>query len=275
MCWRSKRVNETLQAIILGIIEGLTEFLPVSSTGHMVLAMPWLGIDGAQPPWPVFLYFIQIGAILAVVLYFWRRLWRQILTRPSAGAGSHIVTKVVVAMVPSAIVGLTLDEIMETYLEKPLPVAIALIVGAGVMILIERKCVRRNEMGIGDVSLRQAFCVGLAQCFSVVPGTSRAMATIMGGIAVGLRPAVAAEFSFYLAIPTLIGAGLVRILKHRHEITADSAAMLAVGFAVSFLVALAVVSAFMRYIQTRPLQPFAIYRILLGAVVLCWWWSQH
>jgi undecaprenyl-diphosphatase len=268
-------VSDLVRAIVLGIIEGLTEFLPVSSTGHLILAMPWLGIDEKLPPWPVFLYFIQIGAILAVVVYFWRRLWRQVLSRPTAGWGSHIITKLLVAMLPTAVVGLKLNEIMEKYLEKPLPVALALIVGAGVMVWIERRYRRSSPMKIEEVNLKQAFAVGVAQCVSIIPGTSRAMATIMGGMLFGLSPAVAAEFSFYLAIPTLCGAGMVRIIKHRAELTSQSAAVLGLGFWVSFVVALLVVAAFMRYVQTRRLWPFAVYRVALGLLVLGWWfWAR-
>jgi undecaprenyl-diphosphatase len=268
-------VSDAIRAIILGIVEGLTEFLPISSTGHLILTMPCLGIDETQPPWPVFLYFIQIGAILAVVVYFWRRLWRQVFTRPTAGLGSHIIAKLLVAMIPAAIAGPLLDPIMERYLEKPIPVAAALIVGAAVMVLIERRCSRPSPMKIEEVSLKQALMVGLSQCFAVIPGTSRAMATIMGGILFGLSPAVAAEFSFYLAIPTLCGAGLLRIVKHRAEITGESTAILGLGFSVSFVVALLVVAAFMRYIQTRKLWPFAIYRVGLGLAVLVWWLAMR
>lgn len=265
-------MSDLISAVVLGIIEGLTEFLPVSSTGHLVLAMPCLGIDEGRPPWPTFLYFIQIGAILAVVVYFWRRLWRQVLTWPApGGAGSHIVPKLLMAMIPGAIAGFTLDPIMEKYLEKPLPVAVALVVGAGLMVCIERRYSRPSPMRIEEVSVRQAVLVGLAQCLAVIPGTSRAMATIMGGIVVGLPPAVATEFSFYLAIPTLCGAGLLRLVKHRKDITADSAGILTVGFVVSFIVAWLVVAAFMRYVQTRKLWPFAVYRVGLGLIVLGWW----
>lgn len=266
-------MTDTIAAVILGVIEGLTEFLPISSTGHMVIAMPWLGIDTEAPPWPAFLYFIQIGAIVAVMWYFRRPIWRQLKARPTSGLQSHLLVKLIVAMVPGAIAGLTLDDFMEAHLEKPLPVALALVVGAGVMLLIERLAGRRPPVAIDDVSLRQAFYVGLAQCIAVIPGASRAMVTIMGGIACGLPAAIAAEFSFYLAIPTLCGAGMLRIFKHRAEITSESAGLLGIGFLVSFVVAWAVVSVFMRYIQTRPLWPFAIYRVLLGAAVLAWIWN--
>lgn len=263
-------MGDSLRAAILGIIEGLTEFLPVSSTGHMILAMPWLGIDGQTAPWPTFLYFIQTGAILAVVIYFFRTLFRQILTKPARGFREHLLVKLLVAMVPAAVIGLPLDDIMEKYLERPVPVALALIIGGGLMVLIERKCRRTSGPKVEEVSLRQAFLVGLAQCVAIIPGTSRSMATIMGGLAVGLPGSVAAEFSFYLAIPTLLGAGIVRIVKHRDALTGEHAQIMMIGFGVSFVVAWAVVAAFMRYIQTKPLWPFAVYRVAIGIVVLIW-----
>lgn len=267
-------MGDTFRAAILGIIEGLTEFLPVSSTGHMILAMPLLGVDGVSAPWPSFLYFIQTGAILAVVIYFFRPLLRQTLTKPVRGLHEHLFTKLFVAMIPAAVIGLPLDDIMEKYLEKPMPVAVALIVGGGLMVLIERRFRKTTGPRIEDVTLRQAFLVGLAQCVAIIPGTSRSMATIMGGLMVGLPGAVAAEFSFYLAIPTLLGAGVVRIVKHWGSLTGEHTQILLVGFAVSFVVAWAVVAVFMRYIQTRPLWPFAIYRGILGVAVLSWWLTR-
>jgi len=267
-------VDDSLAAVILGIIEGLTEFLPISSTGHMIVAMPALGVNADAPHWKAFLYFVQIGAILAVIVYFWRSLWRHLLARPTAGWSSHLATKIVVGTVPAGIIGLTLDEFMEQYLEKPVPVAIALIVGAAAMWLIERARPGGRVERVEDISLSQAAWIGLAQCVSVVPGTSRAMATIMGGMLVGLKARAAAEFSFYLAIPTLCGAGLLRLWKHRAEIDAGSAGLLGLGFTVSFVVALLVVAAFMRYLRTRPLWPFALYRVVLGATVLVWWLSR-
>lgn len=261
-------MGELWAAVVLGIIEGLTEFLPVSSTGHMILAMPHLRIDDRAPPWPAFLYFIQIGAILAVVIYFWRSIWRHLLAPPSAGWSTHLATKLAVGLVPGAVAGLALDDVMERWLERPTPVAIALIVGGAAMWAIERWRPGERTASIEEISLAQAAWIGLAQCVAVIPGTSRAMATIMGGILAGLRPRVAAEFSFYLAIPTLCGAGLLRVWKHRAELDAASAGLLGLGFSVSFVVALLVVAAFMHYLRTRPLWPFAVYRVLLGAAVL-------
>jgi len=266
-------VGEGLQAVILGIIEGLTEFLPVSSTGHMIIAMPLLGVDGELPQWKVFLYFIQIGAILAVILYFWRRLWSQILTPPPGGWRAHIATKIVVAAIPAAVIGFPLDKILEQ-IEKPWVVATTLIIGAGVMVWIERRSNTGRTTSISDISLKQAFLIGVSQCVAAIPGTSRAMATIMGGLVVGLTAPVAAEFSFYLAIPTLFGAGLLRLVKHRESINAESAAVLGLGFAVAFVVALLVIAVFMKYIQNRKLWPFAVYRVILGVAVLGWWFTR-
>lgn len=264
-------MGDLWQAVILGVIEGLTEFLPVSSTGHMIIAMPWLGADSTAPPWPAFLYFIQIGAIAAVVLYFWRRLWRQVLHRPVGGWHNHLIVKLFVGVLPAVVVGIPLDDLAEKYLEKPLPVAVALVLGAILMVLIERRTQRKPGPSIEQVSLRHAALIGLAQCVSIVPGTSRAMATIFGGMLVGLPRATAVEFSFYLAIPTLCGAGMYRLAKVASSLSRSDATLMAVGFVVSFVVAWAVIAGFMRYVQTRAMYPFAVYRVLLGLIVLGWW----
>ncbi len=261
-------MSDVVRAVILGIIEGLTEFLPVSSTGHLVLAMPWLGIDPEVAPWKAFLYFIQIGAILAVLIYFFRALLRQTFRPASDGWQCHVLTKVAVGVIPGGVVGLLLDDVMEQYLEWELPVAIALIVGGGAMWWIEKRFRKTEGPGIEQVTLRQSFLIGLAQCVAIIPGTSRSMATIMGGLMVGLPAATAAEFSFYLAIPTLFGAGLLRVFKHRESMTGDNVTIMAVGFVVSFVVAWIAVAGFMSYIRRKSLIPFAVYRVLLGALVL-------
>lgn len=264
-------MSDLIQALILGVIEGLSEFLPISSTGHLIIAMPLLGVDGEQPAWKAFLYFIQIGAILAVILHFRRHLLLAAFNVPRGGITSHLITKLVVAMLPAVVIGLPLNDYVETILEKPVPVGAALILGALAMVLIERKYRRATGPGIDEVSLRQAFLIGLAQVVSIIPGTSRAMATIMGGMIVGLPAPTAAQFSFYLAIPTLLGAGVLKLIKHRHAIGSEQAAVLLVGFVTSFLVAWVVVAGFMKYLQTRTLTPFAAYRVILGLVVIGWW----
>ncbi len=267
-------MSDVIRAVVLGVVEGLTEFLPVSSTGHMILAMPLLGVAPEQPPWPAFLYFIQIGAIVAVISYFGRRLVSRVFRRPTGGLGSHLVTKLVVATAPAAVIGILLNDWVEAHLERPVPVAAALVAGAGVMEWIERRGRAVAGATLDSITLRQALLIGLAQCFSIIPGTSRAMATIMGGILVGLPAAVAAEFSFYLAIPTLLGAGTLKVVKHAADLNGPQASLLAIGFAAALVTALAVVSAFMRFVQTRRLRPFAIYRVILGIVVLTWWWCR-
>ncbi|HPF38847.1 MAG TPA: undecaprenyl-diphosphate phosphatase [Phycisphaerae bacterium] len=261
-------MSDAIRAVILGVIEGLTEFLPVSSTGHMLLAMPVLDIASESPPWPAFLFFIQIGAILAVVLYFWRELWRQTFSAPIGGWSNHLLAKLVVATIPAAAIGLPFDDIVEKYLYGPVTVAITLILGAVVMVLIELRYRRMEGPSLKDVTLRQAFLIGVAQCFAIIPGTSRSMATILGGLMVGLPASTAAEFSFLIAIPTICGAGFVKLVKHADELTNGSMAVLGLGFSVSFVVALVVVAAFMSYVRKRSLIPFAVYRIVLGIVVL-------
>jgi len=266
-------MSDILRALVLGVIEGLTEFLPISSTGHMILAMPVLGVAPERPPWPAFLYFIQIGAILAVLLYFGRRLLRRVFRRPTGGIGNHLVTKLVVATLPAAAVGLPLNDWVEAHLETPVVVAAALVLGAGVMEWIERRAHPAAEVSLDSITLRQALLIGLAQCVSIIPGTSRAMATIMGGILVGLPAAVATEFSFYLAIPTLLGAGMLKVFKHARDLHGPETALLAIGFVTAFVTALVVVGAFLRFVQARRLRPFAVYRVILGVAVLAWWWA--
>ncbi|GMV96289.1 MAG: undecaprenyl-diphosphatase 1 [Phycisphaerae bacterium] len=290
-------MTDTLRAIILGIVEGLTEFLPISSTGHMILTEPLLGIREQDPFWSgAFDIFIQIGAIGAVVVYFWRRLYRLslggnrrtlveagasgpadppaqvVLDDASAAAGvpwhEHILVKLFVAFLPAAVIGKLAGDFVEARLKTPTVVAAALIVGGLAILIIERARRRIIHPDAGAVPLRVAFCIGLAQCLALVPGTSRSAATILGALLLGLSPAAAAEFSFFLAIPTLLAAGGYALFKHRHELQADQVALLGLGFSVAFVVALAVVAAFMRYIQTRRFTPFAVYRIVLGAVVL-------
>ncbi len=264
-------MSDIVRAVILGIIEGLSEFLPISSTGHMILAMPALKIDPEVAPWKTFLYFIQIGAVFAIVVYFWKRLWIQMLRLKVGGLRNHLLTKLIVASIPAAAIGLPFNSWIEDHLETPVFVAAALILGAAAMELIERRYWRAGEGDASGVSLRQAFFIGLAQCFSIIPGTSRSMSTIMGGLIVGLRPAVAAEFSFYLAIPTLLGAGLLKLVKHHKEMHAQEALLLGVGFMTAFVSAMLVVHPFMQFVKRRRLRPFAIYRVVLGVIVLAWW----
>ena len=263
------------RSIILGIVEGLTEFLPVSSTGHMILVEPLLGIrDGRMESsriqfWKeLFDIFIQTGAILAVVLYFWRPLWRLTFHSTARVWHEHILVKLFVAFLPAAIIGKLFGDWITENLKTPLVVAGALLVGGVLIILIERVVRTPKYHTVAAVPLQIALVIGVAQCLALIPGTSRSAATIMGALAVGLTPAAAAEFSFFLSIPTMFAAGGYSLLKHRHELASDQFALLGLGFAVSFVVALIVVAALMRYIQTHKFTPFAVYRIILAVIVL-------
>lgn len=267
---------ELLQAIVMGVIEGLTEFLPVSSTGHMIIAQPLLGIDPELPKWRVFLVVSQLGAISAVIVYFWRKLWQATFHPRQPGFSAHIVPKLLIALAPAVLLQVVfqVNDLLEAHLEKPVPVAIALIVGAFVIWWIDSAFRTKRRMDVEDVSMLQAFLIGCAQCVAMWPGTSRSAATIMGGMTVGLSPSVAAEFSFFLAIPTMFGASAVRLWKYREDLNSDSMAIVLVGAAVSFLVALLVIAAFMKFIKRRRFTVFAVYRVLLGVAVLVWWrWS--
>ncbi len=266
---------ELISAIILGIVEGLTEFLPVSSTGHLILVEALLGIDPAEPKWKVFLFVSQIGAILAVVVYFWRDLWRRIVRPRNRRWFDHILTKLAAAMVPTLFLGWLLGDLMEQYLETPtyapVVVAGALIVGAAVMEWIDRRFRRPGPMSLDDVTIGQATAIGALQCLSMWPGTSRAAASIMSGMVLGLTPAVATEFSFYLAIPTMLAAGTKRLWDNRALLSGEGVAVVVVGTATAFLVALLVVATFMAYVRRYRFTPFAIYRVVLGVAVLIYY----
>lgn len=294
-------MTDPLRAIILGIVEGLTEFLPVSSTGHMILVEPLLGIRQGDPFWSeAFDIFIQIGAILAVLIYFWRRLLRLALntkptinstgtiqqrkspvgvleyaSQPTAPADpwyEHILVKLMVAFLPAAVVGKLAGDFIEQHLKTPPVVAGALIVGGLGIILIERFARTPKYHDAGKIPLRIALAIGVAQCLAMIPGTSRSAATIMGALVLGLSVPAAAEFSFFLAIPTMFAAGFYSLFKHRHDIHSEQIALLGLGFSVAFVVALVVVAAFMRFIQTHRFTSFAIYRIVLGFLVIITLW---
>lgn len=266
---------DTLYAIILGVIEGLTEFLPISSTGHMVIAMPALGIDATQAPWNVLLWVSQFGAILAVIVYFWRDLWRRTFHPPVGGLRRHLLTKLFVAMVPTVILALLFKDYLDPLESMPVAVAIALILGAGAIEWIDRTCRIEKPQQLEDVTLVQAFWIGVIQCISMIPGVSRSGATIMGGMTLGLTPRVATEFSFYLAIPTMLGAAAKTLLKHRDDLSVDNAWIVLIGTAVSFVVALVVVAWFLNFVKHHRFRVFAIYRVVLGLVVLGLWAWHH
>jgi undecaprenyl-diphosphatase len=264
-------VTDWLRATILGIVEGLTEFLPVSSTGHMILTKPLIGVNESEPKWAVFLFVCQLGAILAVAIYFRREIYMHVVhhVRPRGNLLDLLATKLTVAMIPAIIAGLLLNDFMEAHLENsPAAVAGALIVGGVIMEIIDRRFRRTGEMNIEDVSLRQALWIGIAQCLSLWPGTSRSMATILGGMVVGLPVRTSAEFSFLLAIPIMLLASAYRCFKYRHDLTIETLDIIGIGSLVAFVVALVVVAGFMQFIRRYRLTVFSVYRVILGILVL-------
>ncbi len=258
--------------VLLGIVEGLTEFLPVSSTGHLILATRLLGYDATR--WEVFNIVIQLGAILAVVVLYWRTFLAVLhgLVRRSA-ASFRFVRNLLVAFVPAAVIGLALHKKIEALLGNAVVVAVALIVGGVAILVIERLAKRQDVVGVADIPLPTTIGIGLIQCLAMIPGVSRSGATIMGALSLGVERRTAAEFSFFLAIPTMLGATALELAKHRHDLAAPGAVGLGtigIGFLVSFVVALIVIRSFVAVVTRHGFAPFAWYRIVAGTVALIW-----
>lgn len=262
-------MSDTLSAVILGIVEGITEYLPVSSTGHLILASELLGYDAGR--WALFNIAIQPGAILAIVVLYWRTFMDVLagLFRASPSAIAF-VRNLLVAFFPAVILGLAFGDQIELLLENAVVVAWSLIIG-GVAILIVEKLAKPKECGgVANVSLRQSVIVGLVQCLAMIPGVSRSGATILGAMAMGVDRKTAAEFSFFLAVPTLTGATVLQLAKHGSALTPDDIKLIAIGFFVSFVVAIAVVKGFVAVITRIGFAPFAWYRIVAGTLALIW-----
>lgn len=258
-----------LLVIILGLVEGVTEYLPVSSTGHLILATELLGFNASA--WEVFNIAIQPGAILAIVVLYWRTFLDVIVgmfrLSPSA---MHFVRNILVAFVPAVVLGLALGDRIEMMLGNAVIVAWALIIG-GIAILIVERFARPKECGgVANVSFKQSLMIGIVQCLAMIPGVSRSGATILGGMSFGVDRKTAAEFSFFLAVPTLTGATALQMFKHWNEIPVGQLGWIGLGSLVSFLVAVIVVKAFMAIVTRFGFGPFAWYRIVAGAVALAW-----
>jgi undecaprenyl-diphosphatase len=262
-------VSDIIAAIILGIVEGVTEFLPVSSTGHLILASDLLGYDAAR--WAVFNIAIQPGAILAIVVLYWRT-FVAVMKGVLAGQRESIafVRNVLIAFLPAVVIGFILKDRIDTLLESATVVAWSLIVGGVAILVIERLAKTQEVGGVANVSLAQSIKVGLVQCIAMIPGVSRSGATIMGAMSLGIDRRTAADFSFFLALPTLTGATVLQLYKHRDQVTGSDVELIAIGFVVAFLVALAVVKAFMAVVTRYGFAPFAWYRIVAGIAALVW-----
>ncbi len=255
-----------VKALILGIVEGLTEFLPISSTGHLILAGDLLGFNDERGK--IFEIVIQTGAMFAIVWEYRARFAHVIGRIGSDRAAQRFVANIAIAFVPAAVLGLLFAGYIKAALFKPVPVAIAFIVGAFVILWAERREHRIRVETVDDMRWSDALKVGFAQAFALIPGTSRSGATIIGGLLVGLSRRAATEFSFFLAVPTLIAAGAYDLFKHRALFDAHDLGMFGVGMIASFVSAFLCVRWLLRYIATHDFSIFAWYRIVFGVIVL-------
>src|SRR3954471_21451459 len=250
-------MSDLVAALILGIVEGITEFLPISSTGHLILAGELVGATGER--WDVFKIVIQTGAMLAVLWEYRARFFRVDL---------QLYRNLVVAFIPAAVLGLLFSKAIKNYLFHAVPVALAFIIGGVIILAVERRTPRPRVESTRDMTWLDALKVGIAQCFALIPGTSRSGATIIGGMLFGLSRKAATEFSFFLAVPTLVAAGGYDFLKNRALFSASDVGIFTVGSVAAFISAFVVVRWLIRYVSTHDFRPFAWYRIVFGVVVL-------
>ena len=258
-----------LVVILLGIVEGVTEFIPVSSTGHLILANALLGYD--PETWKVFNVVIQLGAMLAVVVLFWRTFLAVIigLARRDPGAFAF-VRNILIAFLPAAVIGLAIHKQIEAMLGSAEIVSIALIVGGIAILVVERSVNEGSIASVSAIPWTKALAIGFIQCLAMIPGVSRSGATILGALSLGVERRTAAEFSFFLALPTMLGATVLELVKNRHNLGPIGLDMIGLGALVSFLVALVVIKAFLAIVSRRGFGPFAWYRILVGGAALAW-----
>lgn len=262
-------MSDLLIVTILGIVQGLTEFVPVSSTGHMILVEEFLGSQTFNKGFfDTFLVVVQLPSILAVIVYFWNDINPFVKDKEVFKEKMILWSKIVVGVLPAAVFGLLLDDIISGYLSGVQIIAAMLILYGAVFVVMEKLIGKGKKVEkMSGVSYKLAVAVGFFQCLAMVPGTSRSGATIVGGLLLGLSRAVAAEFSFFLAIPTMFGATLLRLLKHGLTFTPEEWKLTLVGCVVSFVVSYVVIKWFMAYLKKRDFKLFGIYRILVGILV--------
>ena len=265
-----------IKAAIMGVVEGLTEFLPISSTGHLILAGALLGFDDDKAK--VFDIAIQTGAIFAVILVYWQKIRDTLIALPSQKQAQQFPLNVLIAFVPAVVLGLLLGKAIKAHLFTPTIVATTFIVGGFIILWAERRQAAGGNAvrihSVDEMSTLDALKVGLVQCLAMVPGTSRSGATIIGGMLLGLSRKAATDFSFYLAIPTLIGAGVYSLYKERALLSVADVPMFAVGLVFSFASAWLCIRWLLRYIATHSFTGFAYYRIAFGIVVLVTAWTK-
>ena len=262
-----------LKAIILGIVEGLTEFLPVSSTGHLIVAGSLLDYTGEQAD--TFYIAIQAGAIFAVCWHYRQRLIDICLGIFSQKVQQRLALNTVIAFLPAAVIGVLVAKYIKAWLFNPISVATALVIGGVIILIVEhyqdKKTYRPQVQTMDDMTWKDALKVGFLQCLAMIPGTSRSGATIIGGLVIGLSRTAATEFSFFLAIPTIFGATVYELWESRELLTSDSLPVISVGFIVSFFSALLVVRWLLRYVSRHDFSAFGWYRIFFGGIILLTW----
>ena len=263
------------KAVVMGVVEGLTEFLPISSTGHLILAGALLGFDDDKAK--VFDIAIQTGAIFAVILVYWQKIRKTVVDLPTQKQAQQLALNVLIAFLPAVVLGLLFGKTIKAHLFTPVVVATTFIVGGFIILWAEkRQAAGGNAVRVtdaDDMTWKDALKVGLVQCFAMVPGTSRSGATIIGGMLLGLSRKAATDFSFYLAIPTLMGAGAYSLYKERALLSMADVPMFSVGLVVSFLSAWVCVRWLLRFIASHSFTGFAYYRIAFGVVVLLTAWT--
>jgi len=255
-----------LQAALLGVVEGLTEFIPVSSTGHLILLVDILGFKGSQGK--TFEIIIQLGAILAVCWLYRHKLISVLIGLPKDKNAQNFTLSICLAFLPAAILGVFLHDFIKNVLFSPVVVSVSLVVGGFLIIIIEKYAPKPKYDNIDKLSWKTALMIGFAQCLAMIPGTSRSGATIMGSLILRVERKTATEFSFFLAIPTMFGATVYDIYKNLDVLSFDDMAIVAIGFISAFLAALLVVKTVIAFISTHGFKPFAYYRIVLGSVML-------
>jgi undecaprenyl-diphosphatase len=255
-----------ISALVLGLIEGLTEFIPVSSTAHVLLAGHFLGF---QSPGNTFAVLIQLGAILAILLVYFQKLWSIATSLPTSAASRRFVMTVLVGFLPAAVIGALAHDFIKTVLfETPVLICVVLILGGFVLLAVDRMKFQPRYHDVMDYPVSLAFKIGLCQCVAMIPGTSRSGATIVGALLLGADKRSAAEFSFFLAMPTMLGAFTLDLYKNRSALSFDDGAVIAIGFVAAFVTAIFVVRSLLDFVSSRGYAPFAWWRILVGAAGL-------
>ena len=278
-------ILEILKTILFGVVEGITEWLPISSTGHLILVEQFVKFEQVSPEfWDMFQVVIQFGAILAVVILYWKQIWPFTTNKQKAVKSKGILSyvnkdimilwfKILVACIPAAIIGILFDDVFTELFYNPVCIAIALIVFGIAFIIVENfnkgKRTKAKKEKSSDITYKDAIIIGIFQLIAAIfPGTSRSGATIIGGLMIGLSRANAAEFTFYLAIPTMLGASLLKLVKFGFAFTMTELIILLVGMIVSFVVSIIVIKFLMNYIKKHDFKIFGYYRIVLGILVL-------